>query len=58
MPLIQDTAYPRLAASPGMAELAGFTPTAAEMVFVVGRTRRAGPRLALLVLLKTYQHLG
>ncbi|CAO3363360.1 Tn3 family transposase, partial [Azospirillum palustre] len=58
MPLIQDTAYPRLAASLGLAELAGFTPTAAEMVFVVGRTRRAGPRLALLVLLKTFQHLG
>src|SRR4051812_44579546 len=48
MPLIRDTAYPRLAASPGAAELA----------FVTGRTRRAGPRLALLVLLKTFQHLG
>ena len=58
MPLIRDTAYPRLAASPGAAELACFAPTPAELAFVTGRTRRAGPRLALLVLLKTFQHLG
>lgn len=58
MPLIQDTAYPRLTASPSAAELASFTPTAAEMAFVIGRTRRTGPRLALLVFLKTFQRLG
>ena len=58
MPLIRDTAYPRLAASPSAAELACFAPTPAELAFVTGRTRRAGPRLALLVLLKTFQHLG
>ena len=42
MPQIRDTAYPRLAASPGAAELACFTPTPAEFAFVTGRTRRAG----------------
>lgn len=58
MPLIQDTAYPRLEACPSVAELACFTPTPTEMAFVTSRTRRAGPRLALLVLLKTFQRLG
>ena len=59
MPTLADTAYPRLRTSPGDAELAGaFTPTAAELVFAAKRTRQPGPRLALLVMLKTFQRLG
>ena len=58
MPVITDTAYPRLPADPGAAELDAFTPDAAEFAFVRQRTRHPGPRLALLVLLKTFQRLG
>ena len=58
MPVIADTAYPRLPAEPGSAELEAFTPEAAELAFVRQRTRRPGPRLALLVLLKGFQRLG
>ncbi len=58
MPVIADTAYPRLPAQPGMAELEAFTPDAAEFAFVRARTRQPGPRLALLVLLKAFQCLG
>ena len=59
MPIIADTAYPRLTASPSPIELdEAFTPSAAELAFAVRRTRRPGPRLALLVLLKTFQRLG
>ncbi|MEI8397184.1 MAG: Tn3 family transposase, partial [Rhodospirillaceae bacterium] len=58
MPLIQDTAYPRLKASPSVADLANFMPTSAEVVFVHSRTRRPGPRLVLFILLKTFQRLG
>jgi TnpA family transposase len=58
MPVIADTAYPRLSAEPEPAELEAFTPEAAEIAFAQQRTRQPGPRLALLVLLKTFQHLG
>lgn len=59
MPVVADTAYPRLAANPRPAELEeAFTPTEVELSFASQRTRRAGPRLALLVLLKTFQRLG
>jgi hypothetical protein len=58
VPVITDTTYPRLPADPGAAELDAFTPDAAELAFVRQRTRHSGPRLALLVLLKTFQRLG
>jgi TnpA family transposase len=59
VPVITDTAYPRLASSPSSIELEeAFTPKTAELAFAARRTRRPGPRLALLVLLKTFQRLG
>ncbi len=58
MPVISDTAYPRLPSGPGAAELEAFTPEAAELAFARQRTRQPGPRLALLVLLKSFQRLG
>jgi len=58
VPVIADTAYPRLPAEPGPAELEAFTPEPAELAFVRQKTRHPGPRLTLLVLLKTFQHLG
>jgi uncharacterized protein DUF4158 len=58
VPVIADTAYPRLPAEPGPAELEAFTPEPAELAFARQKTRHPGPRLALLVLLKTFQHLG
>jgi TnpA family transposase len=58
VPVIADTAYPRLPAELATAELEAFTPEAAELAFARQRTRRSGPRLALLVLLKTFQRLG
>lgn len=59
MPTLADTAYPRLRASLEEAELTeAFTPTPAELAFAVKRTRQPGPRLALLVMLKTFQRLG
>jgi TnpA family transposase len=59
MPTLADTAYPRLRASPGDAELAeAYTPSGAELAFAARRTRQPGPRLALLVMLKPFQRLG
>ena len=56
---VSDTAYPRLKAHPTDAELEElFTPTLAEMAFALKQTRRPTPRVALLVLLKTFQRLG
>lgn len=56
---ISDSAYPRLKSHPNEAELDTlFTPTLAEMAFALKQTRRPGPRVALLVLLKTFQRLG
>ena len=54
-----DTAYPVLTASPSATELAeSYTPDLFELKFAEERTREAGPRVALLVLLKTFQRLG
>ena len=58
MPVIADTAYPRLPAELSLAETEAFTPEPPELAFARQRTRQPGPRLALLVLLKTFQHLG
>src|SRR4051794_5616082 len=58
VPLVSDTAYPRLEPAPSPAEVVRFTPTLAEIAFIHRRTRQPGPRLALLVLLKTFQRLG
>lgn len=58
MPLVSDTAYPRLEVNPDAAEVARFTPTPVEIAFITSRTRQSGPRLALLILLKTFQRLG
>jgi hypothetical protein len=58
MPLVSDTAYPRLEINPSATEVARFTPTPAETAFVRRRARRDGARLALLVLLKSFQRLG
>jgi hypothetical protein len=54
-----DTAYPVLAASPTASELVNsYTPNVFELKFAEERTRQAAPRVALLVLLKTFQRLG
>ena len=54
-----DTAYPVLTASPPATELTeSYTPDLFELKFAEERTREAGPRVALLVLLKTFQRLG
>lgn len=58
MPLVSDTAYPCLEANPSATEVARFTPTPAEIAFVRRQARQPGPRLALLILLKTFQRLG
>jgi len=58
VPVIADTAYPRLSAEPVTSELEAFTPDAAELAFARARARQPGPRLALLVLLKAFQRLG
>ena len=59
MPTLADTAYPRLRASPDEAELTdAFTPAPDELAFAIKRTRQPWPRLALLVMLKTFQRLG
>lgn len=59
MPTLADTAYPRLRMSPDEAELSdAFTPTPDELAFAAKRTRQPGPRLALLVMLKTFQRVG
>src|SRR5207248_3325631 len=54
-----DTAYPLLTASPSSRELANvYTPDLFELKFAEERTREPGPRVALLVLLKTFRRLG
>src|SRR3954447_17715761 len=58
MPVIAETASPRLPAEPEPAELEAFTPEPAEIAFARQKTRQPGPRLALLVVLKTFQRLG
>ena len=58
MAVISDTAYPRLTSSPSNAELDAFTPSEDEISFALRNTRQPGPRLALLIYLKTFQRLG
>ena len=58
MPVIADTAYPRLTSSPGEGELDALTPGEHEIAFALRHTRQPGPRLALLIYLKTFQRLG
>jgi Domain of unknown function (DUF4158) len=58
MPVITDTAYPRLTSSPSDGELDVFTPSDEEISFALRHTRQPGPRLALLIFLKTFQRLG
>jgi TnpA family transposase len=60
MSTIHETAYPRLKAQPTPQELAQiFTPSAAELRWARGVAPRSpGARLAILVLLKTFQRLG
>jgi hypothetical protein len=58
MAVISDTAYPRLTSSPSNAELDAFTPGEDEISFALRNTRQPGPRLALLIYLKTFQRLG
>ena len=54
-----DTAYPLLTTSPSSRELADvYTPDLFELKFAEERTREAAPRIALLVLLKTFRRLG
>ena len=48
-----------MAASPTASELVNsYTPNVFELKFAEERTRQAAPRVALLVLLKTFQRLG
>jgi hypothetical protein len=54
-----DTTYPVLTASPSARQLTdAYTPDVFELKFAEERTREAGPRVALLALLKTFQRLG
>jgi hypothetical protein len=56
---VSDTAYPRLKVHPTERDLEEFfTPNLAELTFAYKYTRRLGPRVALFVLLKTFQRLG
>ena len=58
MPVIADTAYPRLSSNPTDEELGAFTPSEDEISFALRHTRQPGTRLALLIYLKTFQRLG
>src|SRR3984885_8275050 len=56
---IRDTAYPQMKSAPSVRELANvYTPNFVELVWAEERTRESAPRVGLLVLLKTFQHLG
>src|SRR5512135_285015 len=58
MPVISDTAYPRLSSNPSDGEFDALTPGEDEISFALRNTRQPGPRLALLIYLKTFQRLG
>jgi uncharacterized protein (DUF433 family) len=56
---IGDTAYPQLKSNPSAKELDEIcTPNLFECAWVEERTREPVPRIALFVLLKTFQRLG
>jgi len=59
LPSIQDTAYPRLKSSFSDNELnTTFTPTAEEIEWAHSVSKSTALRVALLVLLKSFQRLG
>lgn len=59
MASIERTAYPQFKRNPVVRELvAAYTPTDAELAFITGNTRQPGHRLALALLLKSFQRLG
>jgi len=59
VPGIGDTAYPQLKAAPSAKEIYEvYTPNFVELVWAEKRTREPGPRVGLLVQLKTFQRLG
>lgn len=59
MASIERTAYPRFKRSPSTRELdALYTPSDEELTFAQAFTRGAQPRFGLLLLLKSFQHLG
>jgi len=58
VPGIGDTAYPQLKAAPSAKEIYEvYTPNFVELVWAEKRTREPGPRVGLLVQLKTFQRL-
>src|SRR5271168_4975719 len=59
MPGSRNIAYPQLKGAPSAKELETvYTPNFIELVWAEKRTREPGPRVGLLVLLKTFQRLG
>ena len=59
MASIERTAYPRFKRLPTTRELTtAYTPTAEECAFVERSARGASRQLTVIVLLKTFQHLG
>ena len=59
MAAIHETAYPRLKSSYSEEELTlTYTPTEKEVTWASQRTRDESTQLALLTLLKVFQHLG
>ena len=59
MASIERTAYPQFKRNPVVRELvAAYTPTDAELAFITENARQPGHRLALALLLKSFQRLG
>lgn len=59
MASVERTAYPRLTRHLSPHELATrYTPGSADLAFAGGVARGAAPTLTVLVLLKTFEHLG
>ena len=59
MASIERTAYPQFKRNPVVRELvAAYTPTDAELAFIIESARQPGHRLTLALLLKSFQRLG
>lgn len=59
MPSVNETAYPRIKSNLSAKELAEiYTPNTEEIEFAETQVRELIPKLALLILLKTFQRLG
>ena len=58
MTALDSTAYPRLNAEPGLKELEGYTPSAADDAFVRKHAASAVARLGMLVHLQVHRRLG